>query len=102
MMLAQRALALVAGLQERLCLVGRDERQGTIHTRPGRRAGRRGEGKRGTERGHRSYPLLLWGTTGSVHTGPPGALGCVAHAPALRSLRWSRLMHVANTRAIAC
>ena len=72
MMLAQRALALVAEVQERLRLVGRDERQGTIHTRPGRRAGGRGEGQSGTERGHRAYPLLLWGDAGSVHTDPPG------------------------------
>ena len=70
MMLTERALALVAESEERLRFVGRDERQGTIHARPRRWAGRRNKGQSGTERRHRSYPLLLGGNAGSVHTDP--------------------------------
>ena len=99
-MLAERALALVAEVQERLGLVGGDQGQGTIHARPGRRAGGRGEGQSGTERGHQGYPLLLWGNMGSVHTDPPEGSD-VSRTPALCARSVPRPMPVASAGAIA-
>src|SRR5262245_51936115 len=56
------ALALVGRCQERLGFVWRDQCQDTVHARPGRGAGGRGQGHRGLERGHQRKPFLRQST----------------------------------------
>ena len=69
------ALALVGRGQERLGFLRRDQRQGTIHARPGGWARGRGQGHRGVERGHQGEPFLLLGDGGTVSLRMPRAGG---------------------------